>query len=102
MIIVASQVFDSDFSQSILHMLHPSVHHLQLLFDENPDVEHMLVTDCLEPLFQADLKRIESERKFKTHVKGAFFVQRSVLATICTSSPKGLSWTDVLGPFADA
>jgi hypothetical protein len=82
-------------------MLRPSVHHLQLLFDENPEVEYMLVTDCQEPLYQADLKRIESERKFKTHIKGAFFVQRSLLPTLCAASPKGLSWTDVLGPFED-
>jgi hypothetical protein len=102
MIIVASKLFESDFSQSILHMLHPSLPHLRLLFDENPDLEHVLVTDCVEPLYQADLKRIESERKFKTHIQRAFLVQRNAIDGLSSASQKGLSWIELLGPFADA
>jgi hypothetical protein len=104
MIILASKLFESDFSHSILHMLQPSLAHVQLLFEENADIEHLVVTDCVEPMFQADLKRIETEKKFKTHIRGAFFVQRDTVASLLASaSPHtAASWTELLGPLADS
>ena len=100
--IVASQLFDTDFSPTIVHMLHPSFPHLKLLFDENPDLQHVLVTDCREPVYQADIKRIEAEQKFKTHIAGAFFVQRSVLSLVPPTVQHASTWTDLLQAFADS
>jgi hypothetical protein len=101
MMIVASQLFDTDGSPTILHMLRPSFPHLKLLFHENPDLNHVLVTDCREPLFQADIKRIEAERKFKTHIAGAFFVQRSMLDLVLPSIQHAPTWTELLQTIAD-
>lgn len=100
MLIVASQVFDSDFSNRIVHMARPSIPHLQLLFTEAPALDYILVTDCLAPLFQFDIRRIESERtedKLLTHIEGTFCVHRSMFETFRTGNPSSApSWSELL------
>jgi hypothetical protein len=103
MIIGASQVFDSDFFNRIVHMARPSLAHLQLLFRESPLLEYVLVTDCLAPLFQFDIRRIESERSpstIATHVQGAFCVHRTFFDTSHGGAPSAPSWTELLGAYS--
>jgi hypothetical protein len=76
-------------------MLKPSVDSLKLLFDENPDMNLVLVTDCVEPVFQADVHKIESEPTFKTHIQGAFCVQRQVLDKLTPCRSHASSWTEL-------
>ena len=102
MLIVASQVFESEFSNRIVHMAKPSLAHLQLLFFEAPLLQYVLVTDCLAPLFQFDIRRIENERtpeKLLTHIHAAFCVHRTFFDTPSSGPPSASSWSDLLSPF---
>ena len=81
MIIVASRLFSTDIPHSILHMPSPCAGTLKALFAEDSALDWIVVTDCLEPLFEADMERIERERvqtSAHTHVKGVFVVHRSL------------------------
>jgi len=92
MLIVTSKTFPSDSSHVILHMPRPCLTPLKSLFAENPSLEWMVLTDCVEPLFEHDLMRIEKERKescFDTHLKATFVVHRSFS---CKHAECGPSW----------
>jgi hypothetical protein len=81
MIIIASKLFASEVPHAILHMPKPCANSLRALFHETPTMDWIVVTDCVAPLFEEDLVRIEKERDVAsahTHVKGTFVVHRSL------------------------
>lgn len=90
MIIVASKVFATEDPHSILHMPHPCSETLKALFAENSSMQWIVVTDCVEPLFEADMQRIEKEKQetsTHTHVKGVFVVHRSLTGVRRQNAP---------------
>lgn len=97
--IVASKVFEADASQTILHMPSPSMRHLHLLFCENPDMEVVLVTDCLEEMYAFDIRQIEKEGtlQLKTHIRGTFCISRTFASS--HQSLVANSWSTMLHPF---
>lgn len=77
--IVASKLFDSSETQ-VIHMPFPSAPGIQALFHELPDLEWIVVTDCVSPLYETDLARIAQERTLttqKTHLEGVFVLHKS-------------------------
>lgn len=75
--IIASKLFETD-DPSILHMLHPRGESINSLFQANPSLSHVILTDCLCELFEDDLKEIEAEKKVWTRFAGVFWVPRDL------------------------
>lgn len=94
MLIVASKLFDSS-AKNLVHMPCPSLTSIKLLFEEDPELQVVLVTDCVEPVFHADVQRIDSERTFKTHVAGTFCLLRASLDALCTTRVTAPSWQEL-------
>lgn len=92
MLILTSKLFDTD-AKNILHVPKPCVETIQALFRENKNLQECIVTDCMEELFDEDIKEIQGKKVIKTHLKGVYYIDRINIENLTGCAE---NWTTII------